>query len=493
MKRCVTYLLVSVCTLLSPSMSAQVESSYPLDTIDGNIYYRYEVERSIGLYRISVNFNVSQEEILRANPELQTHGLRYGETILIPAKDIKIEDTKAEDISVKEKQVEDTPVEDTPVEDTQIEDMPVEDIQTDDTRTMDDTAVIVPDTEMYDMTPSIREDSATLRLAYLLPLHAHAVKRDKNMERFYDFYAGSLIAIEEAQANGQSIEVYTYDVEKTGHKVSQALAMLDTVHVDAVIGPAYGQQVMLASAFAQKDSTLLLVPFSSKIEGIQDNPYVLQFNPSEQAEADTLARYLSMYGDSVQCIFTEVKENEVVPYSIVAIQEALNRYGVPVTRVPVRALLTDSLYGVLRPDVENIFFFNTEKFSNLQAVMPHLQLVAEKYPVTLFSHYSWQRESVALPQIYTSVFTQTPVVPEAYEALYSAYFGHTLSSTLPRYDLLGYDLTHHLLRLLTMSDSTDVTPSLIQEPYYGTQCEIEYRQVSPTGGYENSTIHVLRK
>ncbi len=489
MKRCITYLLVVVCTLLSPSMSAQVESSYPLDTIDGNIYYRYEVERSIGLYRISVNFNVSQEEILRANPELQTHGLRYGETILIPAKDIKTEETKAEDVPVESVQTADVPMEDTQ----QIGDIPVESIQFEDTRTMDDTAVIVPNTEMYDMTPSIQEDSTTLRLVYLLPLHAHAVKRDKNMERFYDFYAGSLIAIEEAQANGQSIEVYTYDVEKTGHKVSQALAMLDTVHVDAIIGPAYGQQVLLASAFAQKDSTLLLVPFSSKIEGIQDNPYVLQFNPSEQAEADTLARYLSMCGDSVQCIFTEVKENEVVPYSIVAIQEALNRYGVPVTRVPVRALLTDSLDGVLRPDVENIFFFNTEKFSNLQAVMPHLRLVAERYPVTLFSHYSWQRESIALPQIYTSVFTQTPVVPETYEALYSAYFGHTLSSTLPRYDLLGYDLTHHLLRLLTMSDSTDATSSRIQEPYYGTQCEIEYRQVGTTGGYENSTIHVLRK
>lgn len=485
MKHCITYLLATVCTLVSLSLSAQEEQSYPLDTIDGNIYYRYEVERSIGLYRISVNFHVSQEEILRANPKLQTQGLRYGETILIPAKDIKLKE--ATDIKIEEAKAES-------VEDIQqIAQIPVESVQIDDIPTTVDSTITAQDAEIHSLTPSILDNSATLRLAYLLPLHAHAVKRDKNMERFYDFYAGSLIAIEEAQANGQDIEVYTYDVEKTGHKVSQALALLDTIHVDAIIGPAYGQQVSLASVFAKEDSTLLLVPFSSKIEGIQDNPYILQFNPSEQAEADTLAHYLSQHKDSVQCVFTEEKENEVVPNSIVALLKALSKYNVPITRVPIRALLTDSLDGMLRPDVENILFFNTEKYSNLQAVMPHLQLAAEKYPITLFSHYSWQRELIPLPQIYTSVFTQSPIVPEAYETLYATYFGHSLSSTHPRYDLLGYDLTHHLLRILTMADSPDSIPSVIQDPFYGTQCEIEYKQVSPTGGYENSTIHILRK
>ena len=64
--------------------------AYPLDTIDGKIYYRYTVERSIGLYRLSVNFGVSQEEILRANPIIQERGLRYDEVILIPAKGLEV-------------------------------------------------------------------------------------------------------------------------------------------------------------------------------------------------------------------------------------------------------------------------------------------------------------------------------------------------------------------------------------------------------------------
>ena len=51
-------------------VTAQELLPYPIDTINGQAVYRYEVEKSIGLYRISVNFSVSQEDIIRWNPEL---------------------------------------------------------------------------------------------------------------------------------------------------------------------------------------------------------------------------------------------------------------------------------------------------------------------------------------------------------------------------------------------------------------------------------------
>ena len=75
----IAYLFLIISTLMVSSAAlAQEMGDYPLDTIKGRIYYRYTVEKSVGLYRISVNFKVSQEEILRANPELQKRGLRYG-------------------------------------------------------------------------------------------------------------------------------------------------------------------------------------------------------------------------------------------------------------------------------------------------------------------------------------------------------------------------------------------------------------------------------
>ena len=90
------FLLIIAALLAVTMVRAQELLNYPLDTIDGEEVYRYEVERSIGLYRIGVNFGVSQSEIIRLNPQLRERGLHYGETLLIPTKRPVVKETEAQ-------------------------------------------------------------------------------------------------------------------------------------------------------------------------------------------------------------------------------------------------------------------------------------------------------------------------------------------------------------------------------------------------------------
>ena len=85
-------ILIILCTV---GIHAQELLPYPLDTINGEEFYRYEIERSIGLYRISVNFGVPQSEIIRYNPQIQEYGIRYGETLSIPTKRPVVRQTEA--------------------------------------------------------------------------------------------------------------------------------------------------------------------------------------------------------------------------------------------------------------------------------------------------------------------------------------------------------------------------------------------------------------
>ena len=80
------FILLALCSLLFVQAKAQELLNYPLDTVNGEEVYRYQVEKSIGLYRVGVNFNVSQSEIVRLNPQLRERGLHFGETLLIPTK-----------------------------------------------------------------------------------------------------------------------------------------------------------------------------------------------------------------------------------------------------------------------------------------------------------------------------------------------------------------------------------------------------------------------
>lgn len=499
--------IIALLTLIAWTMPAKgQELDYPLDTINGQIYYRYTVERSIGLYRISLNFGVTQEEILKANPHLQNQGLRFEEVILIPAKNLSVDTPAVQESKDKKrtrmvlfdddqrltkkttvkkptarKAVKPVGKKQNTIKPAQQDPLPTPRMEVD---TVIADTLVQADSLRTDSLPKI--DSTATRVAFLLPLHADAIKREKNMERFYDFYAGALIAIYEAQTKGQILEVFTYDIGKTANRTQEILQQHPEIRqMDAVIGPAYSQQVAMIMDSLAEDSVRLLIPFLSRVEGIQNHPNVYKFNPSEQIEADTIARYLAQKGDSINCVLIESKEGEVIPSGIKALHAALKREQVPTTTISLRALLTDSVKGGLRSDMENIVIFNTERYANLQTVMPHLLKLCGNYRVTLYSHYSWQSEKIVLPQLYASVFAQEPVVPATYQALFDQYFAHELSSERPRYDLLGYDLTSHLLHTLRHNASEEV--------WEGIQARIHYQSTGEGGGYENHTIHIIHQ
>lgn len=337
-------------------------------------------------------------------------------------------------------------------------------------------------------------DSTAIRVAFLLPLHADAVKRDKHMDRFYDFYAGALIAIYEKQQSGQAMEIFTYDIGKTALRTSEVLQQHPEIReAHAVVGPAYAQQVEVVLDSLQEDSVWVMIPFLSRVKNIESHPFVLKFNPSEQIEADTLARYLAQRADSVNCVLVEAKAGEVIPSGIKALHQALKEHQVPTSSVSLKAILTDSIEGAFLPEKENIVVFNTERYANLQTVMPHLLKACGTYRITLFSHYSWQSEKIILPQLYTSVFTPQPAVSEEYEWLFEQYFDHELSSYQPRYDLLGYDLTNQLLDMLILQKSSQDNTVMLQDVWTGTQANIHYQPTAPKGGYENHIVHIIHQ
>ena len=518
MKTARIYIIVILAIIAWATPARGQQLDYPLDTINGQIYYRYTVERSIGLYRISLNFGVTQEDILKANPHLQHQGLRFEEVILIPAKNISLDisttdvpTTDAPKASAKsseqtrdkkrgrmvffddDKRIEKKLATKKPTNRKATEQKVVEQATFD--KKPHSSEPIVPDTIDIDTVVFVdslhtealpKIDSTATQLAFLLPLHADAIKREKNMERFYDFYAGALIAIYEAQAKGQMLKVFTYDIGKTANRTKEILQQHPEIRqMDAVIGPAYSQQVAIVMDSLCKDSVRMLIPFLSRVEGITTHPNVFKFNPSEQIEADTIARYLAQKGDSVNCVLIESKEGDVIPSGIKALHAALQREQVPTTTISLRALLTDSVDGGFRSDIENIVIFNTERYANLQTVMPHLLKLCGNYRITLYSHYSWQTENIILPQLYASVFAQEPYIPETYQTLFDRYFAHELSSTHPRYDLLGYDLTSHLLHTLHHQTGNEV--------WEGTQTNIHYLQTAPEGGFENHIIHIIHQ
>lgn len=496
--RRIKHILLGLSLLMGMAIQAQPDLPYPLDTINGKIYYRYTVQRGIGIYRLGLKFEVSQEELLQANPHLLTTGLRIDEEILIPtkysvAKEIVEENTIAE----TEPSTEETIAEKDSDVKKGIFGRSRRPTRRSKKAIRDSIALIQQDTICIDtiQNDTIIQDSAVhvIRLAIMLPLYTDAVKRDENMDRFFDFYAGTLLAINEVQAEGQKIEIFSYDVDKTAHTTNLLMQDSTWQRMDAIIGPAYPKQVTAATQYAQRDSSWILVPFLPSVPEIKHNPYVLKFNPSTVVAAEAMANYLAGLGDKVNCVLLEAREGDNVPASIKQLHHALKRHRIPTTTTTIRQIYTDSIDSVFVAGKENIVIFNTENYNNVHTLIPNLLQATKKFQVTLYSQYSWVDKNIAIPQLYTSAFSNSLNVPAAYLATFREYFGHELSSNLPRYDLLGYDLTLHLLRMLQQAhaENTNILP--LDTVWNGTQTSIQYKKVSSAGGYENQTIHIIRK
>ena len=293
--------------LASVVLSQAQTFDYPIRMVNGQEVYEYPVQKSEGLYRISVNFGVTQEELIRLNPELKTSGLKYGQTILVPVKrnqtppkestlPLAKKDTvvpvrkdsvppiKKEAIVAKhsvadrpernegKKDVVQTKTEPTP--------MPLPKQAIKQGQYKQEEEVFFEEDTMFVMEPETTPAAKhVLKLALLLPLQADAQMYDVRMERFLKFYEGVLLGLREEKRADWKFEVYVYDVGKTEYKLRKALALPEMPGMNAVIGPAYSEQIPAASAFMKQHGIICLLPFTNGVDDLESNKYLLQYNP----------------------------------------------------------------------------------------------------------------------------------------------------------------------------------------------------------------------
>ena len=439
-------ILCAVCCMLN--VQAQELLNYPLDTVNGEEVYKYEVERSIGLYRIGVNFNVAQNEIVRLNPQLRERGLHYGETLLIPTG------RKVERVKV----LPSTPVniKSTPV---QVENTPV-----------------VADSASVDSVVAAPVERKVVELALMLPFESQMTKRSVTAERMMAFYEGALLALHDLQNDSTLYRLRVYDSERSERKV---LALCDSTELDSVrgvIGLVYPIQIERMADWCEAHNVPLLLPFCDDMN-LARRPHVLQFNSTDEQESDSLCQWISKQ-KNLHCVSIAVNDAEVSG-SMRTLRNKMQANHMQTTDLALRDLMVDSAAYALDKSKENLIIFHSDRFQHVRILLPHLiKLQDVGYKIRIVSQFSWQKEEIALPQVYTSVFT-ADTDRSAYEDLWSKAYSIQPTNETPRYDLLGYDLMQALVGWLDGKKESN-----------GLQSVIRWQQVGK-GGYQNACVKVL--
>ena len=459
-------IVIALCFLFLAPVGAQELLNYPLDTINGEEVYRYQVERGIGLYRIGVNFNVAQSEIIRLNPQLRDRGLHYAEILLIPTgRNVQVEGHVVEEPVVPiEPVVEEPVVEENPIPSDTIRIHPIE------------SDSVVADSVLTD-TVVAQDTRRVVELALMLPFESQQTKRSGNAERMMEFYQGALLALHDLQNDSTLYRLRVYDTERSERKVQALCDSTELDSVKAILGLVYPIQIERMAAWCETHQVPLLLPFSDEVD-LASHPQVLQFNSTDEQEADSLCAWLKAQGENIHVVVTEVREAEIAS-SIRTLRKRLKAHGISYTGLPLRDLMNDSAAYAMDLDKENIILLHSDRYQQVRVVLPHIAALRKVgHNVRLISQYAWQKEHIDLPQVYTSVFT-AETSRDAYDALWDQFYAGGHVSESPRYDLLGYDLMQALIGWLQGEQETT-----------GIQSVIHWKRVQQ-GGFQNACVKVL--
>ena len=466
------FIILSLC-LCCVFAQAQEILNYPLDTVNGEEVYRYQVEKSIGLYRIGVNFNVAQSEIIRLNPQLRERGLHFGELLYLPTgRPVKKHPAPKPEPTPTPKPMptpEPTP---TPVVAPVAEPVAepvVEPVAVPDSLIVADSLIV---------TDTVVDNRPIVELALMLPFESHQTKRSANAERMLEFYQGALLALYDLQNDSVKYRLRVYDTERSELRVN---ALCDSTELDSVrgiLGLAYPIQIERIAAWSEAHGVPTLLPFCDNTD-LSGRTQLLQFNSTDRQEADSICEWILQKGDKIHCVVVDVPETELSA-SIRTLRQQMKAHEISYTHLSLRDLMADSAAYALNSDKENLIILHSDRYQNARILIPHLDKLSHNYRIRIVGQYSWQKEIIPLPQIYTTIF-HTGSQRDAYERLWATYFGSEHVTETPRYDLLGYDLMHCLVAWING-----------EKFYQGLQSTIYWKQVEEAGGWQNVNVTVGR-
>ncbi|MBK7213547.1 MAG: LysM peptidoglycan-binding domain-containing protein [Bacteroidales bacterium] len=316
----------------------------------------YVVKRKETLYGISKQFNVTVDDILKANPQITT--LQEGMEIIIPQKDdVKIQPTDSKENNTPKNVAGNKKVMEVTVETGQtaysisrkygisVEEffalnpdatsglksgqavkVPASDTKPSENAIIPDNQVVVKEEPVStpsninkpssgflrvfpnDSCKDARNRSKTFEIALLLPLALEETdsiislteESPKNISDFkafdfFQFYSGIKLAADSLEKSGFKANIHVYDADMEGDtlKIKKALVKSEMAHMDLIIGPVFVKSFDVAARFALKKHVNIVNPLSKRDRITEGNPFVFKAQLSDVALGAGLANHIA--------------------------------------------------------------------------------------------------------------------------------------------------------------------------------------------------------
>jgi LysM repeat protein len=225
-------------------------------------YIWHKAEKNEKLQSIADKYNVSNSEIMEANPSLPKK-IEKGQLVKIPVKNAKTDDDEKQSAGLSDKSVPERKCGN--FEKNRHGNYKV--------------ALLVP--FYLEQSDSLVFDSLTdpRMLAQLSPL------------KFMQFYEGFMLAVDSISQAGMTLDLYVYDVDNSSSKIHDVVAGSELDKMDLIIGPFFSEGFRTISDFAKSKKIKIINPLSVREEILYGNPYVFKVKPTVSSQTSIIANF----------------------------------------------------------------------------------------------------------------------------------------------------------------------------------------------------------
>ena len=398
------FLLTTLLAFTVSSVSAQQAS-----TIRG----QHKVKKKETIFGISREYGLTIEELIKANPEMNTPGyeLKKGMILNIPFPKDSLEAQANREAAAKQAAA----------------------------------------AEARKVTDDVR--NREIRLGIMLPLH----NINGDGRRMTEYYRGVLMACDSLKKQGISIDVHAWNTAEDGN-INNVLSDPAAAKCDLIIGPLYSKQMDALSAFVTKHDIRLVIPFSINAPQLLTNRNIFQVYQSqtEQNEAiftHYIERFKNYHTVVVDCNDSTSKKG---PFTF-GLRRQMEQRGmdVVVTNLKSTEANFSKAFSRTKP---NVVILNTGRSQELGVAFSKINGLKANNPeldITMFGYTDWLLYTkVHLENFYKyntyipSVFYYNPLSAgtQRFERKYRQNFRSDMQNALPRFAITGFDHAYFFLK-----------------------------------------------
>lgn len=336
-----------------------------------------------------------------------------------------------------------------------------------------------------------------VRVGVMLPLH----NVDGDGRRMIEYYRGVLMACDNLRLQGISTDVKAWNLAIDGN-LPAILGDPKAKDCDIIFGPLYTKQVAELADFCKRNDIKLVIPFSINGDEVQKNDHVWQVyqTPTRLNDAAINAFLERMKGHHpifIDCNDTTSRKG-IFTFTL---RKKLEEKGIKASITNLNS--SDEMFSKCFSRTEpNVVVLNTGRSPELNAAFAKLNRLTEKTPglvISMFGYTEWLMYAKVYENLFYKYDTYIPTsfyynasseITLALENNYRSWFGEPMQQALPRFALTGYDQAEFFIRGLK-AQGKKFRGLKGESNYTPQQTPLKFKFAAEKGGLQNSTFMLI--